>query len=137
MGTNHGGVNFGRRLPPIGGQYSTPINTWVFAAPPNFVVRPSGGVFLFGIVPDQDTFLPSSIAAHIVHDGYTRTIRPQSDRDIAQELQEQGLQQLTENAWLKSPKRETAETMLDRFERLLTDQPPVGGISELSVLDEL
>ena len=25
MGTNHGGVNFGRRLPPIGGQYSTPI----------------------------------------------------------------------------------------------------------------
>ena len=26
MGTNHGGVNFGRRLPPIGGQYSTPIN---------------------------------------------------------------------------------------------------------------
>lgn len=109
--------------------------TWVFAAPPNFVVRPSGGVFLFGIVPDQDTFLPSSIAAHIVHDGYTRTIRPQSDRDIAQELQEQGLQQLTENAWLKSPKRETAETMLDRFERLLTDQPPVGGISELSVLD--
>ena len=27
MGTNHGGVNFGRRLPPIGGQYSTPINT--------------------------------------------------------------------------------------------------------------
>ncbi len=30
MGTNHGGgggVNFGRRLPPIGGQYSTPINS--------------------------------------------------------------------------------------------------------------
>ena len=29
MGTNHGGVNFGRRLPPIGGQYSTPINMLV------------------------------------------------------------------------------------------------------------
>ena len=28
MGTNHGGVNFGRRLPPIGGQYSTPINSF-------------------------------------------------------------------------------------------------------------
>ena len=27
MGTSHGGVNFGRRLPPMGGQYSTPINT--------------------------------------------------------------------------------------------------------------
>ena len=30
MGTNHGGVNFGRRLPPIGGQYSTPINTYPY-----------------------------------------------------------------------------------------------------------
>ena len=32
MGTNHGGVNFGRRLPPIGGQYSTPINKQVLEA---------------------------------------------------------------------------------------------------------
>ena len=27
MGTNHGGVNFGRRSPPIGGQFSTLNNT--------------------------------------------------------------------------------------------------------------
>ena len=32
MGTNHGGVNFGRRLPPIGGQYSTPINIQIAVA---------------------------------------------------------------------------------------------------------
>ena len=109
--------------------------TWVFSAHPSFVVRPSGGVFLFGIVPDQDAFLPSSIAAHIVNVGYTRMIQPQSDRDIAQELREQGLQQLTEKAWLKSPKIETAETMLNRFERLLADQPTARSISDLSVLN--
>ena len=109
--------------------------TWVFAAPPSFVVRPNDGVFLFGIVPDQDAFLPSSIAARIVYDGYTRTIPAQFDHDITQDLQEQGLQRFTENAWLRSPKRETAETMLDRFERLLGDQPPAGSISDLSVLD--
>ena len=46
MGTNHGGgVNFGRRLPPIGGQYSTPINTLLWtacsrpAAPPKWCSR--------------------------------------------------------------------------------------------------
>ena len=33
MGTNHGGVNFGRRLPPIGGQYSTPINNYTLRRP--------------------------------------------------------------------------------------------------------
>ena len=42
MGTNHGGVNFGRRLPPIGGQYSTPINT-----------RPSGPRNKAGSSPRQ------------------------------------------------------------------------------------
>ena len=109
--------------------------SWVFAAPPSFIVRPNRGIFLFGIVPDQDAFLPSSIAAHIVHDGHTRTIPAQSDRNIAHELREQGLQQLTENAWLRCPKTETAETTLDRFERLLTNQPPAGSISDLSVLD--
>ena len=42
MGTNHGGGNFGRRLPPIGGQYSTPINK------PR-IVRYSSIVFLIGL----------------------------------------------------------------------------------------
>ena len=108
---------------------------WVFAAPPSFVVRPSGGVFLFGIVPDQETFLPSSLTTHIVYDGYTRTIRSQSDRDIAGELREQGLQQLSESAWLKSPRTEVAAMMVDRFERLLRNQPLAGTVSDLNVLD--
>lgn len=109
--------------------------TWVFAAPPSFVVRPSNSVFLFGIVPDQDAFLPSSIADHIVYDGYTRMISTQSGDDIVHELREQGLQQLSENVWLKSPRRETAKTMLDRFQSLLAKQPPSGSISDLSILD--
>ena len=33
MGTNHGGVNFGRRSPPIGGQFSTLNNTSPGARP--------------------------------------------------------------------------------------------------------
>ena len=114
---------------------TTAKGTWVYAAPPSFVLRPNGGVFLFGIVPDQDAFLPSSVADHITYNGYTRTISEQPDLDIAHELQEQGLQQLSENAWLKSPKIEPAETMLGRFERLLADQPPSGSMSDLSILD--
>ena len=109
--------------------------TWVYAAPPGFVVRRNGNVFLFGVVPDQDAFLPASIANLIVYDGYMRMIPAQPDHDVAHELQEQGLQRLSESVWLKSPKRETAETMLDRFERMLAEQPPSGSISDLNVLD--
>ena len=32
--------------------------TWVFSAPPGFIVRPGGTVFLIGIVPDEPTPLP-------------------------------------------------------------------------------
>ncbi len=109
--------------------------TWVYAAPPSFVLCPNGSVFLFGIVPDQDAFLPSSVADRISYDGYTRTISAQCDLDIAYELQEQGLQKLTENAWLRSPKTMTAEAMIDRFNRMLLGQPPSGSISDLIILD--
>lgn len=109
--------------------------TWVFTAPPSFVVRPSGGVFLFGIVPDQDAFLPLSLASRIAYEGFTRMIASQPDEDLAAELREQGLQQLSESAWLKSPKAEAAADMLGRFERRLAAQPPAGTVSDLEILD--
>lgn len=109
--------------------------TWVFAAPPSFVVRPSGGIFLFGIVPDQDSFLPQSLVSRIAYDGFTRMIPSQPGEDLAGELREQGLQQLSESAWLKSPKAEPAADVLGRFERRLAGQPRAGAISELELLD--
>lgn len=109
--------------------------TWVFAAPPSFVERPSGGIFLFGVVPDQDTFLPSSIAGHIVNQGHTRVIRSQSGRNFIDELKELGLQQLSEKAWLKCPEAESARDMLNRFKSLLSNQLPPGTIHDLKILD--
>lgn len=109
--------------------------TWVFAAPPSFVIRPSGGVFLFGIVPDQDAFLPLSLASRVSYDGFTRAITPLQGEDLAGELREQGLQQLSESAWLKSPRAEPAADMLNRFERRLAEQPPAGTVSDLEILD--
>ncbi|MEF3696230.1 hypothetical protein [Desulfolutivibrio sp.] len=109
--------------------------TWVFAAPPSFVVRPSGGIFLFGTVPDQDTFLPLSLSSRIAYDGFTRMIAPQPDEDLIIELREQGLQQLSEDAWLKSPKNEVAADVLRRFEHRLSTQSLAGTISNLEILD--
>jgi hypothetical protein len=109
--------------------------TWVFSAPPSFVVRPSGGVYLFGIVPDQDAFLPLSLSSRIVYDGVTRMIVPGPDEDIAAELREQGLQQLSESAWLKCPKPESAANVLSRFERRLAAQTPAGAVKDLEILD--
>lgn len=110
-------------------------STWLFAAPPSFVVRPNGAVFLFGVVPDQESFLPDSLAARVRYHGYTRTIMASPNEDLTAELREQGLQQLSESAWLKCPKAETARDALNRFQRLLSQQPPAGAVSDAEIID--
>ena len=110
-------------------------STWVFAAPPSFIVRRSRSIFLCGIVPDQDTFLPHSLSDLVVYDGYNRMIEEQADRDVAQELRQQGLQQFSESTWLKGPQPEKASLMSDRFEELLKRQQYSGIVPDLEIID--
>lgn len=109
--------------------------TWVFAAHPSFVVRRSRSIFMFGIVPDQDAFLPLSLNKLIVYDGFIRMIEPQPNRDIVKELRQQGLQQLSETTWFKSPKAEIASIVRDRFESLLMQQQHSGTVQDLEIID--
>ena len=109
--------------------------TWVFAAPPGFVIRPNGTAFIFGVVPDQDTFLPSSLSTRVLQDGFTRSIEPLKGEGLAGELREQGLQELSEQAWLRSPKDESPDDMLRRVERFLAHQTPIITIADLKILD--
>lgn len=109
--------------------------TWIFAAPPSFVVRSSGSVFLFGVVPDQDTFLPSTLTGRVLSRGHTRVLEPQPGEDLPRQLQELGLQQLSDRAWLKSPRTEDPEAMLSRHQRLLRSQPPITEIRDIQILD--
>ena len=109
--------------------------TWVFAAPPSFVVRPSGSIFLLGIVPDQDTFLPHSLASRISYEGFTRVIIQEPGEDLAANLGEHGMQELSESTWLKCPRAERPEAMLERYRRELSLQPPSGAVEDLHILD--
>ena len=110
-------------------------STWVFAAPPGFVVRPNRTAFIFGVVPDQDAFLPPSLSARVQYDGFTRSIELRSGEDLADELLEQGLQELSEDAWLKGPKPEPPEDMLSRVDQRLEGELPITTINNLKILD--
>jgi hypothetical protein len=109
--------------------------TWVFAAPPTFVVRPSGSIFLLGVTPDGPSPLPPSLNARIVYERHYRLIHPQASENTAQTLRELGLLQLSERSWLKIPRNETATAFRDRLERQLRLQGPSGDVSELLILD--
>ena len=111
--------------------------TWVFAAPPSFVVRPSGSIFLLGVVLDQDTFLPQALTARIGHEGFTRVIIQEPGEDLAADLREHGMQELSESTWLKCPRAERPEAMLAQYKRELSLQPPSGAVEALHILDPM
>jgi len=108
--------------------------TWIFAAPPSFIVRPNGRVFLSGIVRDQDTFLPQSLASRIRHETFARIMAPREGEDLPGELRGHGLRQLSESVWLKHPRDVPALDMLAVMERRLASQLPCGTVRELQIL---
>ncbi len=109
--------------------------TWVFAAAPSFVVRPSGSVFLIGIVADQDTFLPSTLTDRVHHHGFTRVLEPQSGENLPHQLREFGLQQLSDRTWLKAPQIKDPADILGSHEEQLTREQSITGIPDLQILD--
>ena len=111
--------------------------TWVFAAPPGFVIRPNDTAFIFGVVPDQDAFLPSSLGNRVLYDGFTRSIESQPDENLTDELRAQGLQQLSDSVWLKSPKHEPPADMISRTDQCLAHQLPITTVDNLKILDSV
>jgi hypothetical protein len=110
--------------------------SWVFAAPPAFVLRPASKLaFLIGITVDGIAPLPQALRQRIKYEGYSRLIDQQADENLADVLHELGLVQLSEQSWLKLPRKETAGELVHRVESQLMAQPPSGEVTELLILD--
>jgi hypothetical protein len=108
--------------------------TWVFSAPPGFVVRPGGSIFLIGIAPDEITPLPASLSARITYEGYARVLTPSPGEALPAVLRDLGLVELSKSAWLKGPKGESASELRDSMLRRLEGQPPSGTVADVSIL---
>lgn len=109
--------------------------TWLFAAPPSYIIRPSGSIFLTGIVADRDTYLPQSLMSRIHHDGYTRAIMPAAEEKFTDEFAALGLQELNQNNWLRTPKMQSAREVFAGLEVSLSAQGRSGHISDLRIID--
>lgn len=109
--------------------------TWLFAAPPSFVARPDGTIFLLGLATDEVTPLPASLAQNVVHEGVVRVLIPEASEDARAVLRDLGWLELQAAAWLKAPRPETAAQMRDVMLRKLEEQPPSGAIADLMILD--
>src|SRR6266850_4845347 len=109
--------------------------TWLFAAPPAFVARPSGSIFLLGVTPDEPSPLPPSLNTRIVYERHYRFVHSNPSENLSQTLRELGLLELSERGWLRFPKEETAKDFRGRLERGLNTQGPSGEVPDLLILD--
>jgi len=109
--------------------------TWLFAAPPGFVTRKEGNIFLTGVVPDQNTYLPLALAEQVQYEGYSRVLRPRAGEDLVGELSELGLQRISQETWLKCPRAQPANDCLSNLERKLRSGSQSGTIPDLQILD--
>jgi hypothetical protein len=109
--------------------------TWVFAAPPSFVERPDGSIFLLGVVPDEATPLPASFSDRVVYEGLVRVIMPETSEDLKAVLSGLGWLKLSTTAWLRDPQPESAAEMREAMLGRLASQPASGHIADALILD--
>ncbi|ADJ29890.1 hypothetical protein [Nitrosococcus watsonii] len=109
--------------------------TWVFAAPPSFVVRQNGIAFLAGIVPDQDSFLSSDLDSRIVYSSSARFIEPKPGENLEEELKAEGIHQIEEATWLRSPRSQPPKHLIDRYKQQLALESICGPVNGLKILD--
>jgi hypothetical protein len=109
--------------------------TWVFLAPPGFVIRANGSAFLCGLTPDEALPLPDSYQSRVIYSGYSRSIRPQPDEPLASALSGYGLIEHSEQAWLRLPKIQSAQAFLSDLKQRLSALPPSGDVEDLEIID--
>jgi len=110
--------------------------TWVFAAPPTFVIHPSKEkFFILGITHDDLSPLPDSLGRRLQYSGFVRFLVPENGENLQETLLQLGLRELSWNAWHKLPKHKTAQDFLTQMQQKLDQQPACGAIPEIEILD--
>ncbi|RST52633.1 hypothetical protein [Variovorax sp. MHTC-1] len=108
--------------------------TWLFCAPPSFVKRADGRIYVFGVGPDDAVFLPGEILAQVHHLGATRYIDAPNAASLADVLPGLGLRQINEAAWLIPHQAEAPEKFLARMTKRLQQAGIKGHLPEISIL---
>lgn len=109
--------------------------TWLVAAPPAFVVRPSGSAFLLGLSADEQTPLPTEMRSRIVNRQGIRSIDPVPSEDLSTILGDLGLRELSAAGWLRSPKAVPPANLVASYDAKLAARQHSGEVAELLVLD--
>jgi hypothetical protein len=109
--------------------------TLLYAAPPSFVRRESGAVLILGIAPQRLSPLPDELEKQIRYVNHVRRLPGTAAGELAAELAQLGLVELSLEVWLRAPGAETAAQHLARLGGLLDAAAPSLEIPGLNLID--
>ncbi|MCA1602260.1 MAG: hypothetical protein LC776_11660 [Acidobacteria bacterium] len=104
------------------------------AAPPSFVRRGSGAVFLLGVAPDGVSALPEELERAVEYVNHIRVIPGIAASDLAGQLLDLGFIELSLDAWMRAPAKDDPGGFLERARRRLNAAPRSGEIPGLALL---
>ena len=108
--------------------------TWLYLAPPAFVKRQSGQLIIIGIATDNVTPWPDGLPA-VEYRRHIRQIKPEDVKNDCIMLSQHGFISLSEQVWLKSPKKEKPNEYIRKLDSMLENSQDPGVLTGLSILD--
>jgi hypothetical protein len=100
----------------------------IYLAPPMFVRRATGAVYIVGGQPEES---PPFLESTIMRGSIRELVPPPSD----EALLERGFTQIPMDAWMEAPLPRSAASLLQSLEELLLRQGNAGRLDELEIID--
>ena len=107
----------------------------VHLAPPTYVRRKSGSVFVVGGLPDSGLPLPPNLSSHLVSRGCYRYLSAGAAEDLERVLSDQGLLAYPLDAWLEAPVGRAAHDLIADLDSRLEASGRAGEVQDLQILD--
>lgn len=110
-------------------------STWLFCAPPSFVVLDNGSlIFLMGMASDDPTPLPGTLIARVELTGARRLIKGTPNERLGQTLSDLGWRELSIQNWLRIPRADSAARHLEAMNAKLASAVSTDAIADLRIL---
>lgn len=117
------------------GDPGSPSRRHLFLGPPSYVPRASGCIVL-GVRPEGTPILSEELSERVEHDGHRRFIRRrEASEDLEAALSGEGLFGLSQEHWLKAPRRVSPGDLINEYIARLNAAGGAGDIEGFRVID--
>lgn len=111
--------------------------TWLFPAPPGFVIHHGGVAHIIGLSTDEQTPLPVAIRDRVVLKDVSRRILPGDGENLGPFLKLLGLREISSDSWLRRPRLTTAPDLVTRVKSRLSSMERLGDQDGIQVFNHL